>query len=161
MCAFIYFKEDVGNDLFRTIAKERLLTMPRFRSRYDHLEGGFYELDVETEIDLDYHVKVVDDVQDIEQVRLDYVGDVYKHFEFDAEKPLWQLVYFPKLADGRAMLLTKIAHIIGDGVSQVFPASPWMLSNDSSCMFRSRFCIVSLIRLKRKARRQLLQCADQ
>ena len=109
----------MGSDLIHTIAKERLLDMPRFRSRYDPEKGGFHELDVEKDIDLSYHVNVQDEVMDIEQVRLEYVGDVYKHFDFDPDKPLWQLVYFPKLQDGRSLLFTKIAHIIGDGVSQV------------------------------------------
>lgn len=106
-------------DAFKALVKERILSIPRFRSRYDNKRNGFEELDVESEIDIDYHCKVVDEVLDLRKISDDYVGDVYKNFDFDEDKPLWQFVYFPRMGDGRSLLLTKISHAIGDGVSQV------------------------------------------
>ena len=119
MCGLLFFEKDIGLDTVKKITKERFLIIPRFRSRYDPKKRGFFELDVETEMDMDYHIRQVDEVLDLKTIRDDYCGDMYKHLDFDPSKPLWILRYFPKIEDGRALLLTSICHTVGDGVSQV------------------------------------------
>lgn len=115
----IFFEKDVGFNLVKEIVQERILSMPRFRSSYDFKKKGFRELP-EEELDLEnYHLKNVDEEVSVDDVQRDWIGNVYKHFDYDPSKPLWQITYFPKLSDGRALMLTNISHLIGDGVSQV------------------------------------------
>lgn len=125
----LFFDKDIGLELIRKNIKERLLSIPRFRSRYDVKQGAFIEMDVE-DIDFDYHLVLEKDIVDIETIRNDYIGNAYKYFDFNPDKPLWQFIYFPRIADGRTVLLTRIAHTIGDGVSQV-----GLLSTRSECSF--------------------------
>ena len=92
--------------------------MPRYRSKYDFKRAGFVELD-KNDIDMEYHVKHVSEQVSLNDVLKDYVGNVYKHFEIDSERPLWQCTYFSKLDDGRSLALMNTHHVVGDGVSQV------------------------------------------
>lgn len=92
--------------------------MPRYRSKYDFKRCGFVELE-ESEIDLDHHVKHIPEEVTLDHVLKDYVGNVYKHYEVDSERPLWQWTYFSKLSDGRSVVLVNTHHVVGDGVSQV------------------------------------------
>lgn len=68
---------------------------------------------------MSYHLDVVDEKLSIEQIADDYVANAYRKFDFDMDRPLWQLLYFPCLEDGKALLISKIAHVIGDGAGQV------------------------------------------
>ena len=97
---------------------DKLLSIPRFRSQYDSKRGGFVEVS-EEEMDMDYHYRIVDDELDVTQISDEYVGDIYGKMQFDFNKPWWQVLYFPRLKDGRSLVLTRISHAIGDGISQV------------------------------------------
>ena len=119
VCGLVFFDEDIGMETVKQITEERILVIPRFRSRYDPKKKGFIELDIEKEMDMDYHLRQIDEVLDLKTIRDDYCGDMYKNLDFDPEKPLWCFRYFPKIEDGRALLLTSICHTVGDGVSQV------------------------------------------
>jgi len=114
----LFFKEDIQLDTIMDLVKEKILEMPRFRSVYNPKKRAFVEQDPQ-EIDMSYHIKCVDEVMDVQTIQDEFVGSAYKHFEFDKGKPLWQFTYFPRISDGRALLLTNINHIIGDGVAQI------------------------------------------
>ena len=118
----LFFDNGIPEETIGKIAHERILTIPRFRSRYDAKKKGFVEIDLEKDFDEDYHLRIVRDKISLDTVRNEYCGDVYKHMNFDPDKPLWQFTYFSNLEDGRSLLLTAINHVIGDGMSQVFLA---------------------------------------
>ena len=112
------FKDDVNEEQLKQHIVGKLLDIPRFRSRYDSKRGGFVELD-EEEMDTDYHFRIVEDELSLNEISDAYVGDIYGNMGFDVEKPWWQVLFFPRMRDGRSLLLTRIAHVIGDGISQV------------------------------------------
>mmetsp|Transcript_8905 Transcript_8905/g.10180 ORF Transcript_8905/g.10180 Transcript_8905/m.10180 type:complete len:474 (+) Transcript_8905:408-1829(+) len=115
----IFFENDIGVDTVKETITKRVLQFPRFRSSYDFKRKGFVELATD-ELDLEgYHIKIVDETVSVEDVQRDWIGNVYKYFDFDPSKPLWQFTYFKNLDDGRSLLITNISHVIGDGVSQV------------------------------------------
>uniref|UniRef100_A0A7S3PM23 Diacylglycerol O-acyltransferase n=1 Tax=Aplanochytrium stocchinoi TaxID=215587 RepID=A0A7S3PM23_9STRA len=115
----VFFENDIGIEPVKEMVRDKVLKMPRFRSAYDFKKNGFRELSDE-ELDINgYHVVAVEETVTMEDIQRDWIGNVYKHFAYDPNKPLWQFTYFSKLDDGRSMLLTNISHVIGDGVSQI------------------------------------------
>jgi len=120
--AFLFFDKDNngGRAMVEEIVKERLFKITRFRSRFAMRKNRefFVELD-EDEVDLDYHIRIIDEKLTLQQIQDDYAGNPYKHMNFDINKPLWVFYFFPETAEGDALLLTNINHAIGDGVSQV------------------------------------------
>lgn len=117
VCGLLTFGEDIGFSTVQDIVKQRLLTIPRFRSRCT--KKGFVEL-AEDEFDMDFHVEHVQEEITVQEIQDQYVGQLYAHYEIDKfrEMPLWKVSYFSNVG-GKSVLLTKIAHAIGDGVSQI------------------------------------------
>lgn len=121
----LYFDHDPGFEVVQEVLIERLMSMPRFRAC---MKGNsfpipqkihFVEIDLK-DFDIDYHLnKVLDDHPATDEEINHFVEQMYSGWEPDMSKPLWQLHYVPQMVDGRACLITKISHVIGDGVSQI------------------------------------------
>jgi len=104
------------------VARERLLTIPRFRSvlksRPVFLKSGFKEIDVSS-INLDYHIREHDEVV-VENELLEFLGKVNSPdvFRPDLKQPLWFLTLV-RLNNGKSCLVSQISHSMADGQSQI------------------------------------------
>jgi diacylglycerol O-acyltransferase len=119
----IYFKSDPGFANLKKLLSERLLDMPRFRSkmvaRRFPAATHFVEIPLE-ELDLDYHIRQIFTDRAVSDAELDgWIGSMFNEFKHPMDYPLWQLTFMPRLADGRAVLITNVSHVIGDGIAQV------------------------------------------
>mmetsp|Transcript_11069 Transcript_11069/g.14419 ORF Transcript_11069/g.14419 Transcript_11069/m.14419 type:complete len:501 (+) Transcript_11069:167-1669(+) len=118
----LFFKERLDVEKVKTNVLDKLLDMPRFRSKFvsKHFGAYFEELAIE-DLDLDYHVQVA--FEDENPTRADILSYLAEKMSqksiLDKSKPLWQMVIIPEMEDGRSCLITNISHIIGDGMSQV------------------------------------------
>jgi diacylglycerol O-acyltransferase len=102
----------------RDVVRERLPQLPAFRWRLVKVPFG---LDrpywVETDLDLDYHVREIalprpgDDDQLREQVARIFSRPL------DRSRPLWEMYLIQGLTDGRAAVLTKVHHAVADGLA--------------------------------------------
>ncbi|GBG24950.1 Hypothetical Protein FCC1311_039011 [Hondaea fermentalgiana] len=123
----LFFDHDPGFERVQSVVAERLMVMPRFRARMKArsfpLPQKFHFVEVNLEdFDIDYHLQKVladGDTPPTTNDVIHFVENMYNGWEPDLSKPLWQLLYVPRLDDGRACLITKISHAIGDGVSQI------------------------------------------
>jgi len=120
----MFFKSNPGFETLKRTIVDRLMVIPRFRSRlkvrrFPVTTILWEEIHLE-DIDEDYHFRVVldDGPKSVKEVN-DYCGALFDDFDHDMSKPLWQFYFIPQLDDGRCCLVTNISHIIGDGVSQV------------------------------------------
>jgi diacylglycerol O-acyltransferase len=119
----LYFKSDPGFANLKKVVSERLLAMPRFRSkmvaRRFPAATHFVEIPVE-ELDLDYHFRQLFADRSISDAELDsWLGSMFNEFKHPMEYPLWQMTFIPRLADGRAVLISNVSHVIGDGIAQI------------------------------------------
>ncbi|MER7246911.1 wax ester/triacylglycerol synthase family O-acyltransferase [Kribbella sp. NPDC000426] len=103
-------------DKLRAVVLERLELVPAFHQRLAEVPFG---LDrpywVETDVDLDYHVREISlpAPGDDEQLR-EQVARIFSR-PLDRTRPLWEIYLIQGLADGRAAVLTKVHHAIADG----------------------------------------------
>ncbi|GBG28656.1 Hypothetical Protein FCC1311_017081 [Hondaea fermentalgiana] len=121
----LFLAENPGIDKLRNEAGSRLLSMARFRSVIKKSSFttavNFMEIDP-AEIDMNYHFQTILDDSEKPPSREDvyeYVSGMYDDWLPDLSKPLWQILIVPQTQDGGAAVVTRISHIIGDGVSQV------------------------------------------
>jgi len=119
----LYLSENPGIERVRELMVERMLPMPRFRSRLIVSgilgKAGFKELPLE-EIDMHHHVEeVLNDGPKTEEDIRNYLSHLYDEWEPDLSKPLWKVDLIPNFNNGGACLITRISHAIGDGVSQI------------------------------------------
>jgi len=100
----------------------RLLKEPRFSSKIVKVDGVYHWESSETEPDMNYHVREKKLPTDKEFADKDdllkYVGELYGEI-FDETQPVWFLETFTNVCiDGnRGVILLRIHHTIGDGVS--------------------------------------------
>jgi len=121
----LFFKGQPEFETLREVVGQRLLDIPRFRSRLVPKKYparmDFVELFPE-EIDMDYHFrqKFEDRPEGISSKELDdFLGNMFNDFKHPKNYPLWQVTFIPKLDDGRSCIITNISHIVGDGIAQV------------------------------------------
>jgi WS/DGAT/MGAT family acyltransferase len=103
-------------DRLRQLVRERIDLVPAFRRRLADVPLG---LDrpywIETEADLDYHVREIalPAPGDDEQLR-DQVARIFAR-PLDRAWPLWEMYLIQGLAGDRAAVLTKVHHALADG----------------------------------------------
>ncbi len=119
----LYFKIDPGFANLKKVVGDRLLAMPRFRSkmvaRRFPAATHFVEIPLD-ELDMDYHFRQIFTDRAVSEAELDgWLGSMFNEFDHPMEKPLWQMTFIPRLADGRAVLISNVSHVIGDGISQI------------------------------------------
>jgi hypothetical protein len=100
------------------LVTEKLLIYPRFRSKMTFsslqpsLSDIFFELQSPSDIDLNYHVTIVEGsnwhLADFEE----FISKIYME-DMDRDRPLWRMYVINDMADKRHMLLTSINHALG------------------------------------------------
>jgi len=101
----------------RRYLKERLLKMPRFRSKLVvHRWGGHFE---EVPVDDGYHFEVACYGKRATQDDLNEVVASINTWPFHADKPLWKVIHVPEFIDGTSVIIVCVNHAIGDGVALV------------------------------------------
>ena len=97
----------------------RLHLSPRFRQRVVPVPLGAGEpvWRDDPNFDLAHHVKVVPDLLDDAGIRR--VTDAFFTRPLRRDRPLWEIVLVPRLADGAAAILGKIHHAMADGIAAV------------------------------------------
>jgi WS/DGAT/MGAT family acyltransferase len=103
----------------RSAMKRACLRIPRLRQRVLELSAAL-STPVWTEdpdFDLDYHLRWIaapgaGEIQPL----LDLVASMAMQ-AFDRSRPLWEFVVVERLADGRAALIQKLHHSVGDGAA--------------------------------------------
>lgn len=108
------------DDKLKGMVKEKLLSMPRFRSKLVlNRSAPYFEEVSDEEFDWDYHLskQFENETADMDKV-MEFVGGFYE-MDISLEKPLWKMVLIPKMDDGRACLVTILNHGIADGVASV------------------------------------------
>jgi len=118
----LFFKQGVDWNAMKEELSKRILAVPRFRSvmrikRTPRTQTVFIELPPD-QVDLDYHIRMDKEDEVLDEDALNkYMSSLGRNMDLD--RPHWQFTFLPKLADGRAVLVTNINHAIGDGVSQL------------------------------------------
>jgi len=76
--------------------------------------------DVDGEFDMNYHMPDISkETENFTRDQLfQYVGDL-NSFQYDLTKPLWRYILIPKLADGRAAIISCVNHAVGDGLALI------------------------------------------
>jgi len=104
----------------RRRVKAAALSIPRMHSRVVRrlTDLGPRWQPLESEVDLDYHLTV--DARGVSSRRhlLDYAAALANE-PLDRERPLWQLTVLTGLPDGQAALLTRMHHVLADGIGAV------------------------------------------
>ncbi|GBG28657.1 Hypothetical Protein FCC1311_017091 [Hondaea fermentalgiana] len=119
----LFLATSPGIDKLRNEVGHRLLSIPRFRSvvqkKSPSSPAYFTEVDT-SEIDMNYHfITILDETSPTREEVYEYVSTMYETWNPDLGKPLWQILFVPRTADGGAVVITRINHAIGDGISQV------------------------------------------
>lgn len=122
--AHMYFKERIDVEMIKNVARERFFTVPRMRvtARDDPQTGHVVleESDIQ-EMDVDYHVKVVEQKENVKwaQTDIDLFSSKLYEKDFDLQHPSWQINIIQELADGRSLIIFALDHALLDGVSAV------------------------------------------
>ena len=115
--AVLNLEKDPGIARLRNVLKERILSMPRFRSRLVFGKGKPHWEEVE--LDLGYHFEVYGFSRKVSEEEVSKVITDMKIRGLDLRHPLWRCVHIPEMEDGTSRLIFCIHHCIGDGVGLV------------------------------------------
>jgi len=114
------FTRKVDFDKLKKVLTERLLKVPRLRSKLIDRGFGrtvdFVELE-QSKLDFDYLWKqaFVDKVASSEDTNK-FIGGLLSGWEPRMDQPLWQITFIPEMETGNSCLLVNMSHILGDGV---------------------------------------------
>lgn len=120
--AIVHAERSDGDRLTRdhlvALVSERLHLLPPLRWRLAEVPFGLgHPFWVETDVDLDFHIREIALPQPGDQQRLEeQVARLAAH-PMDRSRPLWEIYLIGGLEDGRAAVLTKLHHAAIDGVS--------------------------------------------
>lgn len=119
--ALLFLEKNPGMPALEKMIREKLLAIPRFRSKYKDIgqKGYFVEVDP-AEMDMDYHLStILEDKPATRDDWLNFAGTLSNAELYDLDKPLWKFFLVPELESGGSLLVASINHGIGDGVSQL------------------------------------------
>jgi len=120
ICGIIEFDEQVELEKVKTIAKDRLFSIPRLRCRPKEGEGGEIMLEYldEDEMELAYHVQSVEQEGPWNAGDLDkFISGIYED-GLDNAKPHWVLWIINDI-NGKCYVLITIDHALVDGSSAI------------------------------------------
>ena len=115
--SLITLEKDPGTDVLRSVVIERLMQMPRFRSRLV-IEKMPLEWE-ETEVDPKYHVEVLGAGRKVSNDEIREFVASTKDRPLDWNRPLWKVTHVPEMEDGTSKVVIVINHAIGDGIALV------------------------------------------
>uniref|UniRef100_A0A7S4QHV3 Diacylglycerol O-acyltransferase n=1 Tax=Ditylum brightwellii TaxID=49249 RepID=A0A7S4QHV3_9STRA len=115
-----YFQDPhPDSDRIRDALKDRILKHPRFRAVF-RKEGNcvFWDSIPKDMVDMSYHFEVMDGKGTFDEEHVKSItSTLNSEEEWDATKPLWKVTLINNMKNGRSVLLCKLDHAIGDGVT--------------------------------------------
>lgn len=109
-----------GVDRIKELMKERLLPIPKFRSRVVFKKPGGKVSHFEEVANFDdaYHFEeIAEEIRDDDELDSRVVNSV-KEWKCDMQKPLWKAMIVPRMTvDGSCNIVMVLNHAIGDGIS--------------------------------------------
>jgi len=116
--AILLLEKNPGIDVLRKTILERVMRIPRFRSKLvlNRKSGGYFE---EVTVDVGYHFEVFGFGKKVSREELNHFVESIQEWPMDVEKPLWKMVHIPELEEGGSAVIFVIHHAIGDGISLV------------------------------------------
>jgi hypothetical protein len=117
IAAIVTLEKNPGVAELRDELLQRLMTMPRFRSRLD-FSGKKVRFE-ECEIDQKYHFEVFGEGRKVTEDEVFEIVSKVKQNSLDHTKPLWKMIHVPEMEDGTSKVILIISHVVGDGVGLV------------------------------------------
>lgn len=119
--AVLKFDKDPGADLLRDQFWNRIMQIPRFRSRVltnnNYIE--FEELPMEELVKLRDNGYLWSEFEARDDADITRVAAQCQDWKVDYNAPLWRAQYCRETSDGSAYLVVTISHTVGDGISLV------------------------------------------